>query len=99
MTSNQQNKTPGNNPPNTQDPNKKRPQFNIYWIWGILFISLIVYNYFRQVNSAGVETDQLKFYEMLKQGDVEQIQTVRNRKIVRVFVNKDSLQKIGRAHV
>jgi cell division protease FtsH len=43
------------------------------------------------VSSAGVETDQLKFYEMLKQGDVQQIQTVRNRKIVRVFVQKDSL--------
>jgi AFG3 family protein len=88
---NQNNKTPGNTPPPGNDPNKRTPRFNIYWLWGAIFITIIAYNYFRGVSSAGVETDQLKFYEMLKQGDVQQIQTVRNRKIVRVFVQKDSL--------
>src|SRR3954470_2650256 len=74
-----------------EDPQKKKSRFNIYWICGILFISIIAYNMYRGVNSTGVETDQQKFYEMLKQGDVEKIKTIRNKKIVRVFINKDSL--------
>ncbi len=82
---------PGNPSPLGEDPQKKKNKFNIYWIYGIVFIAMISYNLFRNVNSAGLETDQQKFYEMLKQGDVEEIKTIRNKKIVRVFINKDSL--------
>ncbi len=82
---------PGNQSPLGEDPQKKKSKFNIYWIYGIVFIAMISYNLFRSVNSAGLETDQQKFYQMLKQGDVEEIKTIRNKKIVRVFINKDSL--------
>ncbi len=82
---------PGNQSPLGEDPNKKKNRFNIYWIYGIVFIAMISYNLFRSVNSAGLETDQQKFYEMLKQGDVEEIKTIRNKKIVRIYINKDSL--------
>ncbi len=30
---------------------------------------------------------------MVKQGDVEKIKTIRNKKMVRVFLNKDSLEQ------
>ena len=84
--------TPNNIPP-TSDENKKRPKFNIYWIYGIAFAALIGYNFYRGVGSVGVETDQIKFKEMVKMGDVEKIKTVRNKKIVRVFLVKDALKK------
>lgn len=82
---------PDGTPP--EDPQRKKNKFNIYWIYGIFFLAIIAYNLFRGVNSAGVETDQQKFYEMVKQGDVEKIKTIRNKKIVRIFVNKDSLAR------
>jgi len=82
--------TPDNIPP-MGDDQKKKNKFNIYWIYGIVFISIIAYNLFRDVNSSGIETDQQKFYEMVKQGDVEKIKTIRNKKLVRVFLKKDSL--------
>jgi cell division protease FtsH len=72
---------------------KKKPKFNIYWIYGIAFAALIGYNFFRGVSSGGVETDQIKFKEMVKMQDVEKIKTVRNKKIVRVYLVKDALQK------
>jgi cell division protease FtsH len=72
---------------------KKKPKFNIYWIYGIAFAALIGYNFFRGVSPNGVETDQIKFKEMVKMGDVEKIKTVRNKKIVRVFLVKDALQR------
>ncbi|MGG9964714.1 ATP-dependent zinc metalloprotease FtsH [Ferruginibacter sp. SUN106] len=84
--------TPDNIPPTGEDP-KKKNRFNIYWIYGIIFIGIVAYNMVRGVGSAGVETDQQKFYEMAKQGDVEKIKTIRNTKSVRIFIYKDSLIK------
>lgn len=91
----QQNKriNPDNIPPMGEEPEKKKNRFNIYWIYGIIFLSIIAYNLYRGVNSSGVETDQQKFYEMVKQGDVEQIKTIRNQKLVRVFLYPDSIKK------
>ena len=86
------NRTPGNPQQFGEDPQKKKNKFNIYWIYAIVFIAMISYNLFRSVNSGGLETDQQKFYAMLKQGDVDEIKTIRNKKIVRVFVNPDSLK-------
>ena len=96
MNQNNKRKLPPDNiPPMGDDPQKKKNRFNIYWIYGIIILSIIAYNVVRGVNTAGVETDQQKFYEMVKQGDVEKIKTIRNKKIVRVFINKDSLSKKG----
>lgn len=81
---------PDNIPPKGDD--KKKPRFNIYWVYGIIFLTIIAWNFFRTVSSAGIETDQQKFYAMVLEGDVEAIKTVRNKKIVRVFVNPDSLK-------
>jgi cell division protease FtsH len=82
---------PDNIPPKGDDPQKKKNRLNIYWIYGTFFVVIVGWQLFRNVSSAGVETDQQKFYEMVKMGDVEKIKTIRNKKIVRVFVNKDSL--------
>jgi len=90
--SNNKNTPQGNIPPMGDDPQKKKSKFSIYWIYGFIFLAIITYNLFRGVNSSGIETDQQKFYEMLKQGDVEEIKTIRNKKLVRVFLNPDSLK-------
>lgn len=85
---------PNNLPPFGDDNNnsKKKPKFNIYWIYGIAFAALIGYNFFRGVASGGVETNQIKFKEMVRNGDVEKIKTVRNKKIVRVYLKPDVLK-------
>ncbi len=90
--SNNKNTPQGNIPPMGDDPQKKKSKFSIYWIYGFIFLAIITYNLFRGVNSSGIETDQQKFYEMLKQGDVEEIKTIRNKKLVRIFLNNDSLK-------
>lgn len=87
---------PGNPPPfgggdDNQPKNKAR--FNVYWIYAIAFAGIMAYSFYRSGSVAGVETDQIKFTEFVKQGDVDKIKTIRNKKIVRVFLNKDSLNK------
>ena len=56
---------PDNIPPKGDDSNKKKPRFNIYWIYGIIFLTIIGWNFFRTVSSAGIETDQQQFYKMV----------------------------------
>ncbi|MBK8609722.1 MAG: ATP-dependent zinc metalloprotease FtsH [Chitinophagaceae bacterium] len=82
---------PDNIPPKGGEGDKKKPRFNIYWIYGIVFLTIIGWNLLRTVNSAGIEIDQQKFYSLVLQGDVLKMKTVGNKDIVRVFVNKDSL--------
>ena len=91
--SNKRKISPNNIPPLGEDPLKKKNKFNIYWIYSIIAISIVAYTLMHSVNSAGIETDQQSFYAMIKQGDVEKIKTIRNKKLVRIFLNKDSLVK------
>ena len=80
-----------NSLPGTDDDQKKRPRFNVYWIYGLLFAAIVAYNMYRGVSTAGVETNIEAFKELAKQGDVSEIKIIRNRNYVRVFVNKDSI--------
>jgi cell division protease FtsH len=88
---NQRKIIPNNNLNGTDEDPKKRPKFNIYWIYGLLFASIIAYNAYKGVNPSGVETDIEAFKEIVKKGDVNEIKIIRNKKIVRVFINKDSI--------
>lgn len=83
------------NPNNIPQPgeDKRKPRFNIYWVYAIAFAALIGWNLVRGVSIAGVETSEINFYEMVKMGDVEKTKTVPNKSIVRVFLNRDSITK------
>ena len=83
---------PDNIPPKGDDAKNKKPRFSIYWVYGIVFLTIIAWNLFRTVSSAGIETDQQKFTQMVLQGDVAKMKTIRNKKIVRVFIKTDSLK-------
>ena len=92
--------TPGNMPPPSDDNQEKRkPRFNIYWIWGLVALALVGYNLMRGVTSSGLEIDMETFKDMAKSGDVSMIKTIRNKKLVRVFLDlnkmkgKDSLYR------
>ena len=85
------------NSPNSQgqpgDGEKKKPRFNIYWIYGIAFAALIGYNLVRGVSIAGVETSEVNFYEMVRMGDEKKTKTIINKNLVRVYLYKDSVLK------
>ena len=85
-------KSEDNKAPFGEDP-KKKSKFNIYWIYAIIFIVIIGYNAFRNVDVSGVEiTYPNQFQTLMNQGDVQKLKVIRNKKIVRVFVSKDSIK-------
>ncbi len=77
-----------NNSNNTEEDQKKRPKFNIYWIYGLIFALIIGYNFYGRSSTGGVETDIESFKELLKQGDVNEIKEFPSVKTVS-FQNRD----------
>ena len=82
-----------NNVPPTEDDPKKRPKFSIYWVYGILLACIVGYSTLKGVNSTGIESNIESFKDFAKEGDVTEIKVIRNKKIVRVSLNKDSVSK------
>ncbi len=72
---------------------RKGPKFSIYWIYAIIAVVLIGANFFR-FNPDAVKTTDLEFRrEMLAKGDVEKLDLIKNKELVRVYIKKDSLAK------
>ncbi len=84
---------PNSMPPGPDEDPKKRPRLSIYWVYGIIFSVIIGYNLYRTSSGGGgVEINNTDFYTMLRQGDVEQIKTVGNKKIVRVTIDPQKIE-------
>jgi cell division protease FtsH len=83
---------PSNNTGPEDDP-KKRPRISIYWIYGLIFAAIIGYNLYKNTNGgSGIEIANTQFFEMLRLGEVDQIKTVGNKKIVRVSIKEEALK-------
>lgn len=84
--------SPNNMPQPGDDSQKKKPRFNIYWVYAIAFAALIGWNLVRGVSGTGKDTSETAFYEMVIKGHVEKTETVINKSIVRVHLYKDSIK-------
>jgi cell division protease FtsH len=80
-----------NLPGSDEDP-RKRPKLSIYWVYGVIFAIIIGYNLFRTTSGSGAEINDTDFYTMLRQGDIDEIKTVGNKKLVRIFINPQKLE-------
>lgn len=80
-------------PEKDQDPKNKKPKFSIFWVYGIMLALIIGYNIYSPRNSSGVEINNLDFYTMMRQGDVQEVKVVGNKKLVRVTIKQNELSK------
>src|ERR1700759_826457 len=73
---------------------RRGPRFSIYWIYALVAVILIAYNVFN-INKPDVQTTTEQDFkeQMLKAGDVDKIDIVRNKDLVRVYIKKESLNK------
>lgn len=77
----------------SDDP-KRSPRFNIYWIWAAIAVVLIGFNLFHNnFTPAAEDISQQEFQNMLLNGDVDKIDIISNKDMVRVYVKRDSLRK------
>ena len=86
-------KIPFINPGGDDKPNRKAPKFNIYWIYGLIFAVLVGSTYLKNSPDITKITEQEFKENMLAKGDVLKIELVRNKDLVRVYINSDSIGK------
>lgn len=79
---------------NGDDKNQRRsPRFNIYWVYGIIALILIGYQFFKFSPDSTITTESDFIDSMLLKGDVESYIVVKNKDLVRVTIRRDSLEK------
>ena len=73
---------------------RRGPRFSIYWVYGIVAIVLVGYQIYKGTSSNATITNDLVFrQQMLVNNDVDRLELVRNKDLVRVYIKKDSLFK------
>jgi len=88
--------TPDNNSKKEGSPlgqGPKLPKFNIYWIYGLIAISLLSARFFQMAPDITTTTEQEFKQVMLLHGDVERLDFVDNKQTVRVYIKPDSIEK------
>lgn len=75
---------------------RKGPRFNIYWIYAIIALGLIGYQFYARPQADSSTITEQDFMQMVTQGDVTKVDLIDNKKEVRIYLNKDSLNaKMG----
>ncbi|MCD6333083.1 MAG: ATP-dependent metallopeptidase FtsH/Yme1/Tma family protein, partial [Bacteroidales bacterium] len=73
-----------------KDPLKKKPKINVYWIYGLIFVGILLINYLN-VGNKPQEINRKQFESlMLKSGDVEKIVVV-NKELVEIYIREDAI--------
>jgi len=76
------------------DSSKKGPRFNIYWVWGAIVVLLIGFQLFGNLTPETKKISKLDFFEnMLLTGDVDKVEIIKNKDLVKIYIKKDSIRK------
>ncbi len=85
------NKDSGKENPSQKKPFPKAPRFNLYWIYGIIFLGFLAIYLFSFFESNTEKITQNEFlYEMLKSNDVDKIIVI-NKELVNIFIKEERL--------
>src|SRR5947209_4300089 len=84
---------PGIPPAGDDKSGRKGPKFSIYWIYAVIAMVLIAAQFFNMSPDA-VRTTELEFrQQMLAKGDVDKLDLIKNKELVRVYIKQESLGK------
>ncbi len=90
----QENKSPKFNIQNDKgDAPRKGPKFNIYWLYAVIAIVLLSAQFWKLAPDLYKSTEQEFKQKMLIVGDVERLDLITNKNVVRVYIKPDSVSK------
>jgi AFG3 family protein len=72
---------------------KKGPKFSVYWIYGVILVLILSAQLMRFSPDLTTITQQEFINNMLKQGDVQSYDVIKNKGKIRVYIFPDSLNK------
>jgi AFG3 family protein len=75
---------------NNQDKDNKAPKFNFssYWIYGIIILVLLGYNFYLKMHESTKAIDVNTFEEKVRTGEVDRVEII-NKEIIHVFLRKE----------
>ncbi|WP_425237973.1 ATP-dependent zinc metalloprotease FtsH [Ulvibacterium sp.] len=74
--------------------NPKKPRFSSWWIYGLIAVLLIGFQFFGSGNlSSTKKTTTSELQEYLRNGDIEKILIITNTRQAKVFLTNEALQK------
>ena len=82
-----ENPLPGDN---NIGPKRSKPRFSIYWVYILIFVSIMALQFFNYGDSPKEINWKTFRQEMLLKGDVEKVVVV-NKKNVEIYIKKDRL--------
>ncbi|GGW22952.1 ATP-dependent zinc metalloprotease FtsH [Arenibacter certesii] len=72
----------------------KKPKFNTWWIYGIIAVMLIGFQFFGSGNFASTKkANTSELQDFLRNGDIKKILIITNTKQAKVFLNEEALKK------
>lgn len=89
-------KSPSNEPGGGNNNNlfSKGPKFNIYWIYGLIALSLIAFSQFGRFSPEMATISQQEVFDnIIAKGDVDKIDQIDNKNLVRIYIKPDSITK------
>jgi cell division protease FtsH len=75
----------------SNNKNIKTPKFNFYWVYGIIFVLFIAYQFFN-ANTSSKKISQNEFREILEEGDIDKILII-NNDIANIFLKSEAISK------
>ncbi len=72
---------------------RKGPKLNIYWIYAIIAVVIIGWSLLKQGVGESARITEQDFKQMILDKDVDHIDLINNKNVVRVYINKASLNK------
>lgn len=92
MAKEQPNKNLGKNNQGKGKSDKNKPKFNYYWIYGILILFFIGFQFLGGNFNEPAKTNPQEFYTYLKDGDVKKV-TIVNKTKAKVFLTEEAQKK------
>ncbi|MCF6182455.1 ATP-dependent zinc metalloprotease FtsH [Lutibacter sp.] len=81
-----------NNKKSPLNKNIKAPKFNFYWIYGIIFVLILGYQFLNSGNLSTKKLSENEFRTILKDNDISKIEIV-NKDIADIYIKAKSLDK------
>lgn len=81
-----------NNKKTPINKNIKPPKFNFYWIYGIIFLLILGYQFLNSGNLSSKKLSENEFKAILKDNDISKIEIV-NKDIADIYIKPKSLEK------
>ncbi len=76
------------------DTNSKKPKFNSWWIYGLIAVVLIGFQFIGSSSFNNTsETTTSELHEFLRNGDVDKILVINNTRQAKVFLTEEALAK------